>query len=125
MMSKGSFQFKKGQFTVIAGPCSIETKEQFLATAQFVKEHGTSLLRGGMFKLRTHPDSFQGLEGNAFQIVREVKEATHMPFISEVTDPRQRPKKEYNHPSDSVMALIYGLTALKITEEIKWNWISA
>ena len=42
-----------------------------------------------------------------------------------VTDPRQRPKKEYNHPPDSVMALIYAISALKITEEIKWNWISA
>ena len=45
--------------------------------------------------------------------------------LDKVTDPRQRPKKEYNHPPDSVMALIYSITSLKIIEETKWNWISA
>ena len=78
-----------GNFSIIAGPCSIESKEQFLETAQFVRENGGSLLRGGMFKLRTNPDSFQGLEDQAFQIVKEVKKEVGLPFISEVTDPRQ------------------------------------
>jgi len=45
--------------------------------------------------------------------------------LDKITDPRQRPKKEYNHPPDSVMALIYSITSLKIIEETKWNWISA
>ncbi len=41
------------------------------------------------------------------------------------TDPRQRPKKEYNHPPDSVMALIYSIMALKVIEKTRWHWISA
>ena len=45
--------------------------------------------------------------------------------LDKITDPRQRPKKEYNHPPDSVMALIYSIMALKVIEETKWNWISA
>jgi len=45
--------------------------------------------------------------------------------LDKITDPRQRPKKEYNHPSDAVMALIYSITSLKIMEETEWHWISA
>jgi hypothetical protein len=41
-----------------------------------------------------------------------------------ISDPRQRPRKEYNHPPDSVMALVYGIVALKVDKERKWNWIS-
>lgn len=85
----GSLSIGNGDFSIIAGPCSIESKEQFLETAQFVRENGGTLLRGGMFKLRTNPDSFQGLEDKAFQIVKDVKEQVGLPFISEVTDPRQ------------------------------------
>jgi len=48
-----------------------------------------------------------------------------MTNLDKITDPRQRPKKEYNHPPDSVMALIYSIMALKVIEESRWNWISA
>jgi 3-deoxy-7-phosphoheptulonate synthase len=78
-----------GSFSVIAGPCSIESEEQFQETAQFVQKHGACLLRGGMFKLRTSPESFQGLEEEAFEIVKGVKKQVGLPFVSEVTDPRQ------------------------------------
>jgi len=85
----GSFTVGGPEFTVIAGPCSIESLEQFLETATFVGEHGAVMLRGGMFKLRTNPSSFQGMGRDAFDIVREVKTRTGLPFVSEVTDPRQ------------------------------------
>lgn len=74
---------------MIAGPCSIESKEHFLTTAQAVKESGATLLRGGMFKLRTNAETFQGLRSDAFQLAKEVKAETGMSFLSEVTDPRQ------------------------------------
>jgi len=77
------------KFAVIAGPCSIESEDQLLSTAKFVKESGASILRGGVYKLRTSPKSFQGLGKSAFDLVRLVKQETNMPFISEVTDPRQ------------------------------------
>lgn len=77
------------EFSVWAGPCSVESLEQFSQTANLVKKLGGSGLRGGMFKLRTDPSSFQGLGINAFEIVKKVKSETGLPFVSEVTDPRQ------------------------------------
>lgn len=78
-----------GSLCIIAGPCSIESEEQFLKTAMHVKANGASILRGGVYKLRTSPDSFQGLGSNAYDIVNKVKKQLNMPFITEVTDPRQ------------------------------------
>lgn len=78
-----------GAFSVWAGPCSVESLEQFTQTAKFVKSQGASGLRGGMFKLRTDPRSFQGLGIESFEIAKQVKLATGLPFVSEVTDPRQ------------------------------------
>lgn len=85
----GNISIGSPDFVVMAGPCSIESLEQFSETAIFVKEHGASILRGGIFKLRTSPDAFQGMGRDAFNIAREVKLKTNMPFISEITDPRQ------------------------------------
>src|SRR5262245_16622185 len=79
----------EGGFSVFAGPCSVESIEQFGETAEFVKRHGGIGLRGGIFKLRTDPKSFQGLGERAYDIVKQVKTATGLPFVSEVTDPRQ------------------------------------
>jgi 3-deoxy-7-phosphoheptulonate synthase len=76
-------------FCVIAGPCSVESEEQFLKTAEAVREAGACFLRGGIFKLRSHPDSFQGLGSDAYEMVRSVRESTGMAFFSEITDPRQ------------------------------------
>lgn len=73
----------------MAGPCSIESQQQLLTTAQFVKSQGAQMLRGGIYKLRSNPDSFQGLGSAAFEIVQDVKKQTGLSFISEVTDPRQ------------------------------------
>ncbi len=85
----GSQTLGDGSFSVWAGPCSIESPEQFSATAQEVKRAGGCGLRGGLFKLRTNPDSFQGLGRDAFEMVKRVKQETGLPFISEITDPRQ------------------------------------
>lgn len=76
-------------FSIIAGPCSIESDEQFYSIAQFVKKQGAHFLRGGVFKLRTHPKSFQGLGWKAFPFAREISNQVGLPLISEVTDPRQ------------------------------------
>ncbi|MBT4761286.1 MAG: 3-deoxy-7-phosphoheptulonate synthase [Bdellovibrionaceae bacterium] len=78
-----------GHFALIAGPCSIENKEILSETSKSVQNSGANLLRGGIFKLRTSPNSFQGLGSEAFEAVRLAKEETGLPFISEVTDPRQ------------------------------------
>lgn len=85
----GSYKIGDGKFYVMAGPCSIESKEQFADTAEGVKKSGAHMLRGGVYKLRTSPDSFQGLGSKAFNMATEVKTQLNMPFISEVTDPRQ------------------------------------
>jgi 3-deoxy-7-phosphoheptulonate synthase len=75
-------------FTIIAGPCSVETFEQTLEVAHVVKESGAHLLRGGAFKPRTSPYEFQGLGEEGLRILKAVKEETGLPVISEVMDPR-------------------------------------
>jgi 3-deoxy-7-phosphoheptulonate synthase len=77
------------EFTVIAGPCSIESRDQFSETATAVKNLGASLLRGGIWKLRTNPKSFQGLGPESLSFIKEVLNETQMGLVSEVTDPRQ------------------------------------
>jgi 3-deoxy-7-phosphoheptulonate synthase len=76
-------------FVVMAGPCSIESRAQFQQTATKIKSGGAHILRGGIYKLRTNPDSFQGLGENAYDLAKEIKNQLSIPFISEVTDPRQ------------------------------------
>jgi 3-deoxy-7-phosphoheptulonate synthase len=74
---------------MIAGPCSIESYELFLEVARAVKKQGATALRGGIFKMRTRSDAFQGLGGEALPIVKQVKEDVGLPFVCEITDPRQ------------------------------------
>lgn len=76
-------------FTVIAGPCSIENPNQFLTTAEGVKASGAVLLRGGIWKLRTSPSTFQGLGSESFDFIREVCRKTGLGLVSEITDIRQ------------------------------------
>jgi len=78
-----------GPFSVWAGPCSVESLEQFTATAEQVKRLGGAGLRGGLFKLRTDPSAFQGLGREAYEITSQVKKQVQLPFVSEITDPRQ------------------------------------
>ena len=85
----GSLSVGKSTFTVIAGPCSIESEDQFVPTAKYVMETGAALVRGGIFKMRTQPNAFQGLGDQAIGFVKKMKESIKAPFIAEITDPRQ------------------------------------
>ena len=78
-------------FQVIAGPCSIETKEQITEVAEDVKKAGATLLRGGAFKPRTSPYSFQGLHDEGLQLLLEAKKATNLPIVTELMDARHIP----------------------------------
>lgn len=78
-----------GFFTVMAGPCSVESYEQLLTTAKAVKEAGASILRGGAFKPRTSPYSFQGLGIEGLKMLSEVSRKTGLPVVTEVMDVRQ------------------------------------
>ena len=75
-------------FGLIAGPCTVETREQTLATARVVAAAGASMLRGGAFKPRTSPYTFQGLGAEALEILREAREETGLPIVTELLDPR-------------------------------------
>jgi 3-deoxy-7-phosphoheptulonate synthase len=77
------------RFSLIAGPCSIESYEIFSKVALHVKRNGATALRGGIFKMRTRSESFQGMGPEAIDIVRQVKSEVNLPFVSEITDPRQ------------------------------------
>ena len=85
----GSVAIGGGRVVVIAGPCSVESREQALETAHAVKAAGAQLLRGGAFKPRTSPYSFQGLEEEALRILAEAREITGLPIVTEAMDARQ------------------------------------
>jgi 3-deoxy-7-phosphoheptulonate synthase len=77
-----------GNFSLMAGPCTVESREQLLATAEAVKQGGASMLRGGAYKPRTSPYSFQGLGGEGLRLLREAKEQTGLPIVTELMDQR-------------------------------------
>lgn len=78
-------------FVVMAGPCAVETREQLTAAADAVAAAGAALLRGGAFKPRTSPRSFQGLGEPGLQLLREASLRTGLPVVTEVMDPRDVP----------------------------------
>jgi 3-deoxy-7-phosphoheptulonate synthase len=82
----GNSRFGDGSVTIIAGPCAVEGREQFIETAVAVKERGAALLRGGAFKPRTSPYSFQGLGEEGLKIMAEAREITGLPIVTEVMD---------------------------------------
>jgi 3-deoxy-7-phosphoheptulonate synthase len=73
-------------FTLIAGPCAVETPEQTLAAAEMARQAGATLLRGGAFKPRTSPYAFQGLGVDGLRILAEVRDEVRMPMVTEVLD---------------------------------------
>jgi 3-deoxy-7-phosphoheptulonate synthase len=77
-----------GSFGLIAGPCTVETVEQTLATARAVAAAGATMLRGGAFKPRTSPYAFQGLGLEALEVLREARAETGLPIVTELLDPR-------------------------------------
>jgi 3-deoxy-7-phosphoheptulonate synthase len=78
-----------GSLTVIAGPCSVESRDQLLRTADSVAAAGATILRGGAFKPRTSPYSFQGLGMDGLRFLAEARERTGLPVVTEVMEPSQ------------------------------------
>ncbi|MBL9076914.1 MAG: 3-deoxy-7-phosphoheptulonate synthase [Planctomycetes bacterium] len=78
-------------FVVMAGPCAVETRELLLGAAQAVAAAGAVVLRGGAFKPRTSPDSFQGLGAAGLELLTEASRLTGLPVVTEVMDPRDVP----------------------------------
>jgi 3-deoxy-7-phosphoheptulonate synthase len=76
-------------FVLIAGPCAVESEPQLLETARCVHRAGAQMLRGGAFKPRTTPDSFQGLGERGLEILRRARSETGLPIVTEVMDARQ------------------------------------
>ena len=72
------------KITVMAGPCSVETREQIIGVARDVKQMGAAILRGGAFKPRTSPYSFQGLQESGLDLLKEAQAATGLPIITEI-----------------------------------------
>lgn len=82
----GDTQIGGGVFSVIAGPCSIESEEQISLVATAVKAAGATMLRGGAFKPRTSPYAFQGLRGHGLELLLIAKELTGLPVVTEIMD---------------------------------------
>lgn len=78
---------KENTFQVIAGPCSVENEKQIVAVAESVKEHGAKILRGGAYKPRTSPYSFQGLELKGLELLNEAKAVSGLPIVTEIMSP--------------------------------------
>ncbi len=80
-----------GNFAVIAGPCSVESREQIIEVAKRVKVAGATLLRGGAFKPRTSPYDFQGLKADGLALLGEAKKETGMPIVTEIMNANHLP----------------------------------
>ena len=78
--------FGAGHFSVIAGPCSVESEEQIVEVAKAVKAAGADMLRGGAFKPRTSPYSFQGLGAEGLRMLSVAKRETGLPIVTELMD---------------------------------------
>lgn len=85
----GAAQFGGSHISVIAGPCAVESEEQLLEAAQAVKAAGAAALRGGAYKPRTSPYSFQGLGEEGLNLLAQARELTGLPVVTEIMDPRQ------------------------------------
>ena len=75
------------QLTLIAGPCSVESEKQIVSIAKAVKKSGATMLRGGAFKPRTSPYSFQGLKYEGLELLKEAKAETGLPIVTELMSP--------------------------------------
>lgn len=84
IVSAGNARIGGGYFTMIAGPCSVESEEQIVGVAKAVQASGATLLRGGAFKPRTSPYAFQGLHGRGLELLKIAKQETGMPIVTEL-----------------------------------------
>ena len=88
LIQVGNVEVGGGRPLIIAGPCAVESRNQTLELAKAVRDAGADMLRGGAFKPRTSPYSFQGLGEEGLEILAEAREATGLPVVTEVMDPR-------------------------------------
>jgi len=86
VISVGNVKIGAGEPVIIAGPCAVESEEQALTIASFVKKHGAHVFRGGAFKPRTSPYSFQGLGEKGLKILEKVRRETGLLIVTEATD---------------------------------------
>lgn len=87
----GGVKIGGGNFAVIAGPCSVESESQICEVAEAVKASGAAMLRGGAFKPRTSPYSFQGMRGEGIELLEKAKAKTSLPIVTEIMDISQLP----------------------------------
>ncbi len=87
----GNTRIGGGTLTIMAGPCSVESEEQIVAVAKAVKASGATMLRGGAFKPRTSPYSFQGMGAEGLALLKLAREETGLPIVSEIMDASQLP----------------------------------
>ncbi len=91
IFSVGDLQIGGDAIVIMAGPCAVESRTQLLEVAQAVKEAGAQVLRGGAYKPRTSPYTFQGLGEEGLEILAEARELTGLPIVTEVTSPELVP----------------------------------
>lgn len=91
VVETGGLRFGGGTFQLIAGPCAVESAEQILTIARQVKAAGATMLRGGAYKSRTSPYSFQGLREEGLRYLLEAKKETGLPVVSEILDAAHLP----------------------------------
>ena len=87
----GGVKIGGGHFQLIAGPCSVETREQIIEVAKDVKASGAGMLRGGAFKPRTSPYAFQGLHEKGLELLKEAKAVTGLPIVTEIMEAAHLP----------------------------------
>jgi 3-deoxy-7-phosphoheptulonate synthase len=85
----GDIEVGGDRLVVMAGPCAVENKKQLEEAAAIIKNAGAMVLRGGAFKPRTSPFSFQGLEKTGLEYLADIKKKYHLPVVTEVVDPHQ------------------------------------
>ena len=85
VVNVGGVKIGGDNFTVIAGPCSVQSEAQIIGVAKAVQKSGAKVLRGGAFKPRTSPYSFQGLKESGIELLLEAKKETGMPIVTEIT----------------------------------------
>ena len=88
VVTVGDARIGGGYFSVVAGPCSVESEEQIIEVARDVQKSGAAMLRGGAFKPRTSPYSFQGMGTPGLDLLLEAKAATGLPIVTELMSPK-------------------------------------
>ncbi|MFC1619917.1 bifunctional 3-deoxy-7-phosphoheptulonate synthase/chorismate mutase [Candidatus Neomarinimicrobiota bacterium] len=89
VVTVGDVKIGSGKFRIIAGPCAVESADQLMACAEAVKSSGAHILRGGLFKPRTSPHSFQGLGWDGLELMVEARKRFGLPIVTEVMTPTQ------------------------------------